>query len=470
MKQTPQYAEAVKRLLAHRTKQQGNQEPETEIPETDVLNEPLEEAPGVSYHVHHFPDALVIIKEPGAQPDEQVIDSVAPHVQPDAPPVPGQEQQPVQEAIQPRNRTERARHAILTVSFYLFLILASLLVQSSLPLNAPTATVTIIPKSQAVTLTGTLQLGRVIAPITLSQSQTVPTTGRGHQDARAAQGSITFYNGLFTSQAVQAGTVLTGADGVQIITDQYAPLPAANPPSLGQTSVSAHAVLPGTRGNIPAYDINTQCCLTAVKAVNNTRFHGGQDERTFQTVTKNDITSVSTLLKTTLSDSVTGALQAQLQPNEQLAKLPCTPTITSDHRPGQEATEVKATASETCSAVAYDTQMLTAKATKLLTMQATQKLGAAYSLVGSVQVSLTQATTHKQIAVLSFTSTGTWVYALNYAEQQHIKARIAGKTKHEAVQILTSLPGVRSASIAWGDNAKLPKDIQTIRLVLLFTA
>src|SRR6266446_4662971 len=88
----------------------------------------------------------------------------------------------------------------------------------------------------------TLQTGRILAPLTLSQSVSVPTTGRGHQDAKAATGTIIFYNGLSTSQSVAIGTVLTGQDSISVATDQAISIPPANPPSLGEASVTAHAV------------------------------------------------------------------------------------------------------------------------------------------------------------------------------------------------------------------------------------
>src|SRR5439155_15531250 len=115
---------------------------------------------------------------------------------------------------------------------------------------------------------------------------------------------------------------------------------------------SAHALYPGSSGNISAYDINEACCATAIKAINATSFRGGQDERNFQTVAKNDITRVATPLKSTVMQSMRGALQGQVQPQEQLFILPCTPTVISDHSIGAEATQVKVTISETCSAVA----------------------------------------------------------------------------------------------------------------------
>src|SRR5947199_6353486 len=94
-------------------------------------------------------------------------------------------------------------------SFYLFLIFSCITFQVYEILNPPIATVTIIPKSQQVTLNGTLQLGRVLQPLTISQSQITVTTGKGHQDARSATGFITFYNGQLNNVTIAAGTILT---------------------------------------------------------------------------------------------------------------------------------------------------------------------------------------------------------------------------------------------------------------------
>jgi hypothetical protein len=144
--------------------------------------------------------------------------------------------------------------------FYPLLIISSLAFQLYCIMNPSIATVTIIPKSQQVTLSGTLQLGRVLPPLTISQSQTTPTTGKGHQDAQAATGYITLYNGQFQNVTIAAGTILTGASGIEVVTEQDATIPAGNPPSYGQVNVSAHAIRPGVRGNILAYDINQACC------------------------------------------------------------------------------------------------------------------------------------------------------------------------------------------------------------------
>jgi len=371
--------------------------------------------------------------------------------------------QPVQ---QPASNAARG-----TLLFGVFVALLCLMFQFYLIVNPFTVTITLAARSQQLSLTGSLQLGRVLSPITLSQSQITPTTGHGHQDARQATGMVTFYNGQFTSVTIAGGVMITSASGIDIITDQNAIIPAGNPPTYGQVSVSAHALVSGVQGNIPAYDINRVCCAFAVLAKNTSAFSGGQDERDFQTVAKSDITSTEAPLKATLAQSVQGALQGQLKNNEGVVTPSCTTTTTADHRPGEEAAAVKVTVSETCSAVAYNSQQLEASVTQLLTARATKQLGAGYSLLSNPHITVTRATTAKQVT-LSFTSLSTWVYALSSAEQKHIKKVIAGKTTEKALQLLLSLPGIERVSLqssGFGDESRVPKDPGNIQLVLNYT-
>ncbi|SRR5260221_6233557 len=340
--------------------------------------------------------------------------------------------------------------------------------------NPYTVTVSLLAKSQQLTLTGTLNLGRVLNPITLSQSQTVPTTGHGHQDAKRAVGYITFLNGQFTQVTVPAGTTFTGNSGEQIITDQDAVIPAAspNPPSLGQVTVSAHAITPGSAGDIQALDINgTLSSSLFVKNLN--AFTGGQDERDFKAVAKSDIDLTASQLKSTLIQGTQGVLQGELKQGEELQMLQCSPTVTPDHQIGQEAISVKVTATETCSGIAYNGDALQSKVTELLNSQAIKKLGESYSMLENPQISIIQATVNSTppTVSLSFKAQSAWVYALTGAEQKHIKELIAGKSKDEALSLLASLPGIESVSMAstgFGDNAVIPKHIENIRLAIIY--
>ncbi len=361
----------------------------------------------------------------------------------------------------------------LLIPLSLMFCLLFLGVSYLLPLFSPSATVTIIPVERSITTTASIQVqGRTLPPLTLSQSQTIQATGHRHQDEQRARGSITFYNGLFTSQTIATGTVLTGSDGVQIVTDQPANIPAANPPYIGQVTVSAHAIHAGQRGNIQAGDINEQCCLPAVKAVNNGAFQGGQNARDYSVVTRTDINTAVTSLLVTLSQSEDAALQAQLHPNEQLITPSCQPHIVSDHKIGDEAKHVSVTISVTCSGIAYAAHEVYANATQLLTSQAGSTLGANYALVGDIQVTIIHATitnSHQGRAHIIVQIAGTWVYQITPPMQQHLVQLIAGKTKQQAITILLHFPGIQAASMQLaGGNTALPADPNHIHLIVMY--
>jgi hypothetical protein len=469
MRQTSHCAEEVKKQLATLDEEENLKiEPDTKAPAVEPLTTATEEQEEL-YDVYTIPGGVVILRvDENGQSEENIIDTTIADAVTEANSVPATETQiPGQKAQPPLKGKERVQHAILTVSFYSFLILSGLLLQSSLSFNSPTATVTLIPKSQQVTLTGTLQLGRLLNSLTLSQSQTVPTTGHGHQDARAATGSITFYNGQLNSVSVPAGTVLTASNGVQVITEQDALIPKASPPIEGQATIAAHTGTTGSLGNIPTKALNQTCCALSVLAVNLAPFHGGQDERNFQTVTKNDMNAVTATLQPAVEQSMQAALQGLLQQGEALQTLPCTPTVTADHHVGQEATTVRVTAFETCSAIAYEPQALETKAKALLSRQAAITLGTGYSLIGDVQTSITQAVVTHAIPILAFSCQGTWVYALSQEAQQQMKQHIAGKAKQEALTLLLSLPGIEQASIRWDEQTKLPESLNALHLVII---
>lgn len=438
---TSSLEDEVKRMVASIDNEQSNQEQET--PKTTEQ----ETEPAETIHIHYFPDAIVLLKE---EDQAQVVDS--------APVIP-----------------EKISHlpVYAICGLYLLCVLATIAFQVYGLLNPPIATITIVPKSQTVTLTGTLPLGRLLIPITVSQSQTAPTTGKGHQDPKQATGFITFYNGQLQTVTIPTGTLLTGNDGVQIVTDQDANIPAEKqtiPPTFGQATVSAHAIHPGARGNIPTGDVNLSCCSTSLLAQNTAPFHGGQDERNYQTVATSDIPDIASRLKAAVEQSTQAALQINRLQSDEVFLLPCAPTVTSDHQPGQEASTVTVTASETCSAVAYNREEVRGKVTDLLIHQVVQTLGIGYSLVGEVQVTIKQATitTRTKPEVLSFTSTGTWFYALTNQEQQRIKKIIAGKPRQEAIHLLSTMPGIQRVTITGiADNNPLPLDPQHIKFLML---
>ena len=358
--------------------------------------------------------------------------------------------------------------------YFLLILLLFLLLDSAdtalVALFTPTATITVIPEAEAITTTATFPIGtssndvqgRVLPALTVTQSLTVPATGRGHQDAKAATGIVTFYNGLSTVQSVAPGTVLTGQDGISVLTDEAAIIPPANPPSLGETSVTAHAIQPGASGNIQAEDIN-RTLSTGLFAKNTAPFRGGQNERAFTYVTQGDIQQAISVLTPHLLQSEQAALSAQLQPGETLAAPTCTtPGALSNRKSGDEATEVKVTVSETCMAAVYNPQSLQKAGIKQLSTKVSKQQ---YSLAGTIQITVRSVTIQPGSATLTAMLHGVWVYQINEPQIQNL---VAGKKRLDAIRLLSAMPGVEHASIAGiTDNQFLPEDAAHIHLLIL---
>ena len=318
------------------------------------------------FQLHHFPDADVLIR---FKEDEPVTDIPPASIAPVVPP---------------------AMPVLLVVICCALLPLASILFQLHMLLSPPIATILV----QAQQITGLAHI-YTLPPVTLQQSQVVTATGHGHIAATQAHGTITFYNASTQQQIVDAGTLLVGRDGEQVITDETAYIPAGNLTSNGTVSVWAHAVDYGPAGNIPADDIYGACCRLLVQAVNN-QFTGGHDAKDYPLVTKADIA--------TATNNLLAQVQAEMSfrklgPGETLViPVPCATHTTSNHQAGDEAAQVTVIVGQFCSPSAYRPR--------------------------DVQSSLISL--------------------------------VAGKTKQAALSALMHLPGVSSVAINWVDDMKLP--------------
>jgi hypothetical protein len=342
---------------------------------------------------------------------------------------------------------------------------------------APTANVTITPVVKTVTTSTAFPIGkgpgevegRVLPAVTLSQSQTVVATGKGHQDAKAATGTLTFYNGQLQSITVASGTLFTGRDGVQIVTEHTAVIPAAdastNPPAYGYASVSAQAELKGAHGNIAALDLSGPCCAGSVIVKNLAPFAGGQDARDFTYVQSSDIREATSVLTTTLLRGEQGALGGQLQQGETLVTPQCTASAISSHKSGDEAANAQVTVSETCKAVAYNQQSLQQAAAQLVrgrfpnpTMH--------FQLAGTIQITVRSVSMQNGMPTLKTTLRGTFVFQINVRQ---IQSLVAGKPILKAIPILSRLAGVQTVSITGiADNQQLPTDAAHIHLNIYY--
>jgi len=358
--------------------------------------------------------------------------------------------------------------------FVVFLLLLCVFVLGDLAdtqltaLMTPTVTIAITPDVRTITLHSTTTLGKLLAPLTVTESQTVPTTGHGHQDAARATGSLTFYNGSNTAQSIDAGTVFTGSDGIAVVTAEQVTLPAAIAPQFGEATVPAQAQNVGAQGNIQTYDIHI--ALSSDLTVKNLApFTNGQDARDYQVVTQADRDTAAATLRAKVTASMTAALQGQLMPGEQLQSTPCTPSVTANHTIGDEAETLQVTVSDSCTAIVYNAQELTAQATRLLTIQATKTVGQGYSVSGNVQVTVTKATTpSKTVVFLSFTTQGTYIYQLSTKTLLRLKNLVVGKPRETALRQLATLPGIQHVSISGiPDNQLIPDDLTHIHLLII---
>jgi hypothetical protein len=191
--------------------------------------------------------------------------------------------------------------------------------------------------------------GYALAPVNRTIKVTAIATGRQYIPATTATGTITFYNGAVYAQIIPFDTVLKGADGIQVVTDEQAVIPPAaqtTPPIYGQVSVAAHALISGKAGNIQAGDINEACCVTSVIA-QNAVFHGGRDAYTYTYLSDRDVKDTTAPLLPTLQAQTLSTLShPQINPS-------CTTVTTSTPGVGKETVKADLSITETCQALSF---------------------------------------------------------------------------------------------------------------------
>lgn len=272
--------------------------------------------------------------------------------------------------------------------------------------------------------------------------------------------SILFDN---ASTLLGPGTVLTGQDGVQVVTTQTMIVPAATPPQFGEASASAQAVSAGAVDNIPAYDI--ALALSSDLTVKSLApFSGGQDARDYKVVAQRDIDTGATILTGQVSANMTAALHEQLHAGEALVPVPCAPSVTTDHAVGEEASHIHVTVALSSTAVAYESQVLQTQASGVVKTQALTTIGQGYRLRSPVQVHVAQAIVRASIAI-SFRAVGIWLPLLDVL---HIQRLVAGQPRAVELRLLEVLPGVSHVTLSGiADNELLAKDTDHLHMLIV---
>jgi hypothetical protein len=348
-------------------------------------------------------------------------------------------------------------------------------------LPAAAATVSIIPKRlhlrkdytiAVVEVTPNAALAQVAAHVlsytTPVQTKTVSATGKGHQNATAATGTITFSN-VGQSVSIASGQTLTGADGVQVVTDTGFNI------AVGQTvNVPAHAVQAGAGGNIRAYDIAGTYQVTVkgvptttIYAQNTQPFTGGQDAHDYTFVQQSDIDNAANPLVNQLTPTAQTKAQQQLGANEQMiGSIQCNPQIQSHHQANDRVTSFTLQVSVTCKGEAYDPRAVQAMAVQVAKTNVTPH----YTVVGDVITGtpIFSNVDNQGTATFTVSTEDIAVYAFDASEKQQLAQSIAGKRQSDAFVVLLGQPGVTSATITttgWWGNA-LPTTVQNITIVV----
>lgn len=136
-----------------------------------------------------------------------------------------------------------------------------------------------------------------------SVAEKIIPTGVKIYPATSATGTLTIYNGSFLSERIPQGLILTTSNGVAIVTDESVAVPAGNPPNYGMAAVSAHALVSGTRGNIPA-DAMNQIYGSSLYVRNLAAFSGGKQGYSITYTTPQDRDTALEMARAILSSLV----------------------------------------------------------------------------------------------------------------------------------------------------------------------
>lgn len=437
------------------------------------------------------PDVLhiYVVSDPAPEPETSgpVVEStIAPTSDPATPPTTGDLETPKVSVTRPplpeTTRSSR-RRLVLWVGIGIsavLVLLAALLALTPL-VFAPPLTVTIIPAASSLSTTMQVSLstgthpspgslsGHALPMLSLTESLTVSTTGVGHQQAEPGHGTVTFYNAAPSVQVIPAGTLLTGKDGTQVVTQSDAVIPAGQLSTNGQVSVPAHAVNVGPAGNIAAQDLYGACCREGVYVQNTAAYRGGQNARTFPMVTAQDVAKVEGVLHPQLNTSMKAAFLTDLAPGESLVTpFACREDVEGSAGIGEEATSLTLTLTDTCTALAYHTQELATLVTQQLMIQADHRFGQGYTLMGTIIPTILNAIPapgKPNTQLLTVKGTGTWAYQFNEQQIEQMARAVAGKSAAQATSILLHTPGVSQVEL--GTSGTLPADPAHIHVLVV---
>ncbi len=313
---------------------------------------------------------------------------------------------------------------------------------------------------------------RLLSFTSPTQSATITTTGVGYTPAIKATGEITFYNEAPYSQTIDAGTVITANDRIQIVTDQSITIAAGSGATNGSASAPAHTIQAGARANIPPFTINTLCCVSGILARNLTAFTGGQDPKPYQIVSQTDVKREAVTLAASLDATARQGIQEQVIPTEQLLRpMQCSRTTTSNPQVGERAITASVSVFQTCNAQVYDYSLMQSLTQSAFLADAQNQAGSNFIQRGTLTLAIEKTTLldkSHQTYQLTVSAAGVMTFHLSPTQLQTLKTQIAGKRIAEAQRKLLTLTGVQGVFIqpALQTDLSLPTNPDQIQMIV----
>jgi Baseplate J-like protein len=149
-------------------------------------------------------------------------------------------------------------------------------------------TVSVLSPNQQPVMRALIRVPAVLLPPRTFTAQTpVIPTGIHAYPATTAHGTLTITNGSVISQTLPAGLTFISKSGVSVVTDAAVFVPAGSANGYGVAYISAHALVSGQAGNIPALAVD-KVEGSSLYIRNLAAFQGGHDAYSLKFVTAQD--------------------------------------------------------------------------------------------------------------------------------------------------------------------------------------
>ncbi len=265
---------------------------------------------------------------------------------------------------------------------------------------------------------------RTVTSLSLPQVAVIASPP-GILPAHRATGELTFINNTAQSITLSALT-LVGTHHVPVTFSGPLTIPARDPPAVMTMGV---ATLPGSRGEIPVFDIDQACCHAGIVVKNTTAFTLAP--KTLQS----RIGDLIAQMTSTVQQDTLLSLARQRNRNERVVPGPTTCRATPAVK--QENTTIIVTVALLYTEHVYDEEVVHSIAMHVLLAQARgdPRLGSEYTVVGPFHFSETMTPIAGR-EYLNVQVWGRWVAHFTPARLFHLAQMIAGKQPADARALL----------------------------------